>query len=150
MKVKVYRNLNRKDVCYSLLAVAGPHKGLVLGYTHSILLANPEFIISELGRQRVINQQRKNVHAFIVGDVVGINWFQPRRDRMHIANFHEMEDWFKLHSLGTPITYNPYKHGSFIEKDTGQPVSNNNQFVSIIGKDVRVIGYEEFGLRTYA
>lgn len=140
MRVKVYRNLNRKEVCYSLLGVDNPHKGLVLGYAENIIISNPQLIVNQSGRNRAIKQHRRNVHAFVVGDIVGISRFQPRFNRAHINDFSAIKQWNDVHTNGTPISYNPYKACHFVEKNTGNAVGNNLKYVSIIGKDVRAIG----------
>lgn len=137
MRCFIYRNLNRKGILYSLKAVEGPHKGLVLGYAPGILVMNAQLIVSESGRQRVLKNQRKNVHAGIVGDVVGLYEYQKRFDRNGLNGLH-MSGWHdrKFIQETRQITYNPYKYETFVDKTTLQPV-HTAQFVSLWYADVR-------------
>ncbi len=43
--------------------------GRVIGYTESVNLEDVEFKVSEAGRQRLLREKRKNVHAFAIGTV---------------------------------------------------------------------------------
>lgn len=90
-RVKVYRNITKR--CYSVM-----RDGHVIAHVDSIVLKNVEFRVSEAGRQRVLKERRKNVHAFIVGQV----------------SMDEALD------KGTPVRYNPYVAPSFISE--GQPI----------------------------
>lgn len=65
-RVKVYRNLHNK--MFSIVDMAS---GLVLGHSRSVKLSHAEFIVNEAGRQRVLREKQKNVHAFIVGSFEG-------------------------------------------------------------------------------
>ena len=61
--VHVYRNLgNAAKERYSIR-----QGGLVVGHTDEITLTDCEFKVSEAGRQRVLREGRKNVHAYIKG-----------------------------------------------------------------------------------
>ena len=64
-KVAVYYNLDKKT--YSIMDHSGERKRIVIGYADEILLSSVEFKVSEKGRQRVIKEKRKNVHAYIMG-----------------------------------------------------------------------------------
>jgi len=88
MKVKVYFNLHKK-----LFSIQ--HKGLVIAHKTELVLHNAEFRVSEAGRQRVLREKRKNVHAFIVGELA--DYYAPEG---------ETED----------VTYNPYLYDSFVNK----------------------------------
>jgi hypothetical protein len=65
MKVFVYFNLHKK--CFSVKALEGVNKGKVVQHTDNIVLLLPKFKVSEAGRQRVLREKRKNVHAGVVG-----------------------------------------------------------------------------------
>lgn len=58
-RVRVYKNLH-KD-CWSVW------QGRVLFYTQEIHLRDVVFLVLESGRQRVLKEKRKNVHAFVCG-----------------------------------------------------------------------------------
>ena len=83
--VKVYFNLHRK--CYSV-----QQNGLVVGHAYCIALRDVTCKVSEAGRQRVIKEQRKNVHAYMVGTIDT-----------------DVADWYDI-----KLTYNPYKYSSFV------------------------------------
>lgn len=65
--VKVYRNLTRK--CYSV-----QQGGIVRCHVGRIELWQCKLKVSESGRQRVLKERRKNVHAFVEGRVSAEFW----------------------------------------------------------------------------
>ena len=89
--VKVYWNLHRK--CFSV-----QQDGLVKAHLNRVYLHNVKFKVSEAGRQRVIKEQRKNVHAFAIG-VIGPPSF---------------ELWGKD---SVSVSYNPYKYSTFVTSE---------------------------------
>lgn len=102
-KVFVYRNLHKAR--WSVKALSGPHKGKVVGHADELTLFAGEMKVSERGRQRVIAEGRKNVHAGVQGFVC-----EP--------------DFAALEALGIErrkLSYNPYRSGSFIVD--GQPAT---------------------------
>jgi hypothetical protein len=98
----VYFNLRKK--VFSVKALEGDKKGLVVAHVNRILIDRPEFIVSEAGRQRVLREQQKNVHAGVRG-----KW---------TAWVDGASDWTDL----TSVTYNPYLYSTFVEKETLAPV----------------------------
>ena len=94
-RVRVYRNLNKK--CLSVQSWVEGKGWRVTDHVQHIFLDNASFKVSEAGRKRVLDQKRKNVHAFIIGDRVE----QPKK---------------------TPtekVRYNPYvSHNFFYEADS--------------------------------
>ncbi|AEJ92032.1 hypothetical protein SEA_HEATHEN_85 [Mycobacterium phage Heathen] len=98
--VFAYRNLH--SGMWSLRAEAGPHKGKVIGHTESVALIDCQLKVSESGRQRVIREQKKNVHAGVVGTIV--RDFDPRP-----------YDWEGEYAR--KLSYNPYKAPSFTVDD---------------------------------
>ena len=111
LKVKVYRNLHKG--CYSIQV-----KGRVVAHADEILIREPVFRVQPAGRKRVLRTKKKNVHAFVVGELVNfvptkggrirmhqppIQWspLKPKTDQI-LVGYH----WFKA-------KYNPYKLGSF-------------------------------------
>jgi hypothetical protein len=64
MKVRVYFNLHKK-----LLSIQTKVNGVwkVISHRQSVSLSDATFKVSERGRQRVIKNKRKNVHAYICG-----------------------------------------------------------------------------------
>lgn len=64
-KVFVYFNLHKK--IWSVKALTGASRGRVIAHCSMVSLVNVEFRVSEAGRQRVLREGRKNVHAGVVG-----------------------------------------------------------------------------------
>lgn len=95
--IKVYRNLHKQ--CWSV-----QQDGLVKAHTNLIKLFDCEFIVNQKGREKVIKEKRKNVHAFIKGYLSEL--FDSMLDTIH----------------GTEITYNPYKNEFFYEKNSGSSI----------------------------
>ena len=93
-RLAVYRNL--RDGLWSL-----QHQGRVIGHSREIRIKNAELRVGAKGRLRVLREQRKNVHAKIYG----------YRDYLCLSVDECRE-----------ITYNPYKHESFVYVDTGEPI----------------------------
>lgn len=112
LKVFAYRNLHRD--CWSVKALEGKLKGRVIYHAKAVTLWNCTFKVSEAGRQRVLREQKKNVHAGVVGmlDESTANWIPM--------------------SMGKPVTYNPYKYDSFVYKGTEDKADTAN-FVYLAG-----------------
>jgi hypothetical protein len=102
MKVFVYFNLHRK--LFSVKSLEGPDKGKVIGHMYSVSLNDVTFKVSEAGRQRVLREKRKNVHAGVVGNISPNAWDDMLQDDPK------------------QITYNPYRFSSFVDKDNLEPV----------------------------
>ena len=98
MKVFVYWNLHKN--LWSVKALDGEHKGRVILRSTFVTLENPVPKVSEVGRQRVLREQRKNVHAGITGTLVAREAPQ-----------------------GNAVSYNPYKGAFFYFRNTGAPVT---------------------------
>ena len=107
MRVFVYFNLHKK--CFSIKALEGERKGLVIAHRDLVVLENCRFKVSEAGRQRVLREKRKNVHAGVSG-----TWTESVRDNA---------DFERLSILGRAVTYNPYKYDSFIIRAVEKPVA---------------------------
>lgn len=111
IKVFVYFNLHKK--CWSVKALEGENKGRVIAHEDFVTLVEATPKVSEAGRQRVLKEKRKNVHAGIVG-----YWGDQSTTDMYFDNL-DMQPY--------DITYNPYKHKSFMHtweetRFTGAPV----------------------------
>jgi len=96
-KVDVYRNLRTGG--YSVRK-----GGIVVHRCKAISISNPKFVVSEKGRQRVLKERQKNVHAVVRGE------FEQAFDKdVDTSGLHE-------------IYYNPYTTECFIDKESGQPI----------------------------
>ena len=112
---KVYKNLHNNK--WSVMDV---ETGLVCGHADSVTLVDASTKISQAGRNRVLLERKKNVHAFIVGSVVALGGFQSFKGRNVIVKDCGV-DHIMLDTL-VSITYNPYKYDNFVVKSTEQVV----------------------------
>ena len=124
MKCFVYYNLHRE--CWSIKALEGERKGRVIGHAYYVYLADVTYKVSEAGRQRVLRDKKKNVHAGAVGTVERWNStnFTPHGKPMSDLTLHDrhMED---LPLRPDMVTYDPYKGPTFTDKDTGEVVRSS-------------------------
>ena len=124
--VQVYRNLNKKLSSQlgngidpkavgdqPVYSVRGSD-GLVKKHLCHFVLHDCTFRVSDKGNERVRGEKRKNVHAYIRGERVAVASFDGKSER---------------------ITYNPYKHKSFVSIETGKPVYKKD-IVSIDGRHI--------------
>ena len=87
--VEVYRNLHKQ--CWSV------RQGTVKFHSDHLYLRDAQFKVSAAGRERVLREKRKNVHAVVKGFVaapVGGEWID--------------------------VTYNPYLYSTFVSAE--QPI----------------------------
>lgn len=94
--VRVYWNFHKKT--FSIQKKIGG-KWLVAAYSNSFMLQDATFKVSEIGRQKVLRDKNKNVHAYIYGTIV--------ESGMGISGDSEK-------TLPVNITYNPYLYDSFV------------------------------------
>ncbi len=87
-KYYIYRNLHTGGFSIKL-------RGRVIDRDNWFIADGVTFKVNESGRQRVITEQRKNVHAFIVADKYTFAGNTDKIDRLEV------------------ITYNPYVHSYF-------------------------------------
>ena len=106
-KVAIYRNLRKN--CLSVQSREQVDYGKVIAYCKSIFVKRPKFIVREKGRLKVLEEGRKNVHAFIVGECPSLELWSWLRDIKMSGN------------PTTKVFYNPYKYSTFVDKD-GNPV----------------------------
>lgn len=99
--VQVYRNLH-KD-CWS---VRDKKTRRVIAHCDSVILKDAKFKVSEKGRQRVIKEKRKNVHAFVEGTLSSA---VVHDEDMHYVRRPEIRmdggGWDNRNG----VKYNPYK-----------------------------------------
>ena len=97
--VQVYFNLHKK--CWS---VRDKKTRRVILHCDRIHLHDIRFKVSQKGRERVLREKRKNVHAFIEG-YVGASMLDPERT--------------------TQVVYNPYKYDSFVTLPDEAPITSS-------------------------
>ena len=92
--VEVYWNLHKN--IYSVR-----HKGLVVYHGAQFVIDNPKFIVQAAGRAKVLEEQRKNVHAFVRGN------FRTAGHPVECLEYAK---------------YNPYQADHFFDYHTEEPL----------------------------
>lgn len=115
-QVEIYKNLHN-----GLFSVR--QNGLVVAHVESFSLARVYCKVSEAGRQKVIRECKKNVHAFLCGKLLEVNCVGTDNGMFEIL----------VHN--NKLTYNPYKLGNFVKLMQGQLVGvvpNNEVHMGVI------------------
>lgn len=94
MKIEVFKNLHKK--AYSVRS-----KGRVIAYEDNLLISDAKLVVQPAGNARVRKEGKKYVHAFVRG-----TW---NKSKIDTSNWKQ-------------VTYNPYKHTTFVDKDKQEPV----------------------------
>jgi|OM-RGC.v1.023804770 hypothetical protein len=128
--VSVYYNLHRK--CLSMRV-----KGVVVDHPHAVVLKNVKFRVQPAGRAKVLKEKRKNVHAFVCGQLVetygevlhtspcvnGLWGSQPHQQQIFSPDFQ--------------VVYNPYRDKTFI-KGSGESIFETYKYTLINNKEIWV------------
>lgn len=109
--VQVYRNLHN-----DMWSIRDFNTGLVLGHALAVTLTDAKFVVREAGRQRVLQEQRKNVHAFVEG-VLKMWYGVPYKGRTDLKGFHCLPREVNL-PASIEVSYNPYKFAHFFDVET--------------------------------
>ncbi len=134
MRVFVYWNLHRS--CWSIKALQGPQRGRVIGHARDVELASCEFRVSEAGRQRVLREGRKNVHAGIVGTLC--IWHEHGGGSASLMHPCEGPGAARRWEV-EQITYNPYRAPTFVSVDgPARPVRRAERVV-MRGREVLAV-----------
>jgi hypothetical protein len=107
LTTRIYRNLQNGTM--SLQQKIG-NSWLVIGHVTNAAIAYPKFYVSQAGRDRVIREKRKSVHAWAEGQLLGV-----------IADSPNLKE----------IYYCPYSSGRFSWKETGESIESTNLLVVI-------------------
>ena len=99
MKYFVYYNLHKH-----VFSLKNHTTKKVEKRSNIVLMQDCVFKVSEKGRQRVLREKIKNVHAGVLGELVSTE--------------SEVDDT----SSFVELTYNPYLYNSFVVKENGKPV----------------------------
>ncbi len=94
-KVEVYFNLHKK--CWSVRQA-----GVPVVHTDFVEIKDPQFVVQQVGNARVRCEKKKNVHAFVRGYLTERVGIFPKNQKL--------------------VTYNPYKHTSFVERGSDEPI----------------------------
>jgi hypothetical protein len=115
VKVKLYRNLHKKGVVYSV-----QHKGKVIAYTSDMILKDVKFVVRKKGQEKVRASKRKNVHAFITGTMM--------------TNTEALDELgFLINNYGDTAYYNPYTCETFV--NSGKQPIHTAEFARVTGKE---------------
>lgn len=98
--VDVYKNLHTGR--WSIRVVSGEWRGKVIAHADEVYLKDVSFIVNEVGRQRVIDRKRKEVHAYV-------------RGRLSLAVVAEFIG-------GDEVYYNPYVTSEFVCRESNVSV----------------------------
>jgi hypothetical protein len=109
-KMKVYYNLHNHK-----WSIMDKETGLILGHADIVGMYGVTPKVSEAGRQRVLREKRKNVHAFMEGYLDRVLGFVPFRGRVLPEGVFTSCGTI-MTDLLTELTYNPYKFDRFVVK----------------------------------
>lgn len=99
MKAKYYIYWNLHKDCWSV-----KYRGKVIKHTECLTAFGVEYRVSEKGRERVLREGRKNVHAYVVADEI-----------LYYFADEGVEDFGNA-------TYNPYKGPHFVDVNGKYPI----------------------------
>jgi hypothetical protein len=112
--VRVYFNLHKK--VYSVQKYVKGKGWRLSHHTNEVYLTNVSFKVYENGRQKVLKEKQKNVHAFVLGEL--------------------------SESVGEythNVTYNPYLYDSFVVRDTKQKLFICNHVKLTENRNIQII-----------
>ena len=154
---EVYRNLHfRDEVVYSVRK-----DGLIEGHALCHVMDGVTFHVGPKGNQRVRDEQRKNVHAFIRGYVISTVWYDeeeldwaksaaedtamiemcgvPVSRNTNVSDLDDPRAWEPMYEW-VEVKYNPYKFKSFVAR-----WPNNGGNLAPIFEARKVVIYSEAG-----
>ena len=100
-KVMVYYNLHKHTFSVT-------YDGKVIMYADYVKLGDVEFRVRKGGKEKVRSEKSKNVHAFVIGKL--LDYCEYPCDELHVTDSNRI------------VTYNPYKHDSFVYKQSEEPI----------------------------
>lgn len=113
-KVMVYYNLHKHTFSVK-------YGSKVILHADYLKLGDVEFRVRKGGKERVRSEKSKNVHAFVIGKLLDYCEY-PCKD-------------IPLPSSDKVVTYNPYKHDTFVFKNTEEPVYHAQEVDMINAKN---------------
>lgn len=117
-KVMVYYNLHKHTFSIK-------HKEKVILHADFVNLIDVEFRVRQGGRESVLRDKSKNVHAFAIGTLVDYSKFPS-------SDIPESKE-------GDIVTYNPYKHDSFVYKEDESPIYNAKEVTLVNPKKIFIV-----------
>jgi hypothetical protein len=109
LQTRIYRNLGN-----GLMSLTQQinKSWLLVGHTSNVAIEYPKFYVSEAGRQRVIREHQKNVHAWATGRL------------LTIANRLDLPDLKQIY-------YCPYTQPYFSWLESGEPIISADLLIVI-------------------
>lgn len=89
-------------------------------YTEVLQMFDVVFNVREAGRQKTIREGVKNVHAWVTGEITTF-------DQGEMASLQRVYGWRQA-------IYNPRKHETFVDSETGQPVHRATYVIMVQSK----------------
>lgn len=115
MRLEAYYNLHKK--CISARPIGGSVK-----HYEFLCLDDASFSVQPAGRKKVLKEKKKNVHAFVRGNLLTSGEPYQRRHDYDGVNIDLSVDRFREDARYDEVTYNPYKYESFVRKHNEQAV----------------------------
>jgi len=133
-KREVYRNLRYRDEHVYSVRKNGLVEGTALFVVMDGSTKYPvKFAVGDKGCQRVRDEERKNVHAVIRGCMVNAVWRYDNMDAFELGWANDAAEDMKKRYMDEregyewmEVTYNPYKHRTFVSIDTNPFKSTEN------------------------
>ncbi len=122
---QVYRNLHNKK-----LSIRNKRTKRVAGWCSYVLLSDVTFNVSETGRQKVLKDKQKNVHATIDGKVCDVVDFGYKNETLYSCLDYEDQKGF-IEEVGQQFTYDPYKYSSFVRESDERFIKLNWDWCAI-------------------
>ena len=113
-KVMVYYNLHKHTFSVT-------YDSKVIMHADYVKLGDVEFRVRKGGKERVRSEKSKNVHAFVIGKL--LDYCEYPCEEMPSSSSDKV------------VTYNPYKHDTFVFKNTEEPVYRAQEVDMINSKD---------------
>lgn len=108
MIVDVYVNLHKtRKAGQRIYSVRSVKTGRVVDHLSRLVLMNPRFSVQQGGRAKVNKTKRKNVHAFVRGELD-----------------NSLEGLFLFDKLPKRVSYNPYRLPFFFDVTDESPVKS--------------------------
>ena len=127
MRYETYFNLHKQ--CLSYRAMRGGR----VQHADVLEFKDPEFVVQPAGREKVLREGKKNVHAFVRGELVGM-W-----DKDSPVPDGVLPDWT---GAWNRVLYNPYKYSSFVWADTEVLVARAQRAV-LMGRHIYALPMQD-------
>lgn len=108
MSVDVYYNLHKHTFSIK-------EKGRVVAHADTLAISGARFVVQPAGREKVIREGRKNVHAFVRGQL------DRTRRTPNLTGYRK-------------ASYNPYKAPYFVDAETGDKLTKAESVILHEGK----------------